>query len=331
MIFVTGGTGFIGAHFLYHLLNKGEEVLALRRHSSDVNYVKKVFSTYTNNYKPLLDKLTWAEGDIEDYYLLLRHLDQVNVIFHLAALVSFDPGDRYKMLATNVRGTSNIVNAALEKGVPHLVYLSSVGALDPVKKEDYTTESNFANNPKRASRYSASKFKSELVVWRGIEEGLNALIVNPSVVLGPAIPKKGTGKILTNIQKGLRYYPAGITGFVDVRDVCKATLSLYNKQIFNERFILSEGNYSYKKILQLLSNEYGNNPPEKILSSKLTSLAWKLEWLRSKIFGGKPRISKEIHNSAHNQVYFSNEKVKERLQYEFIPIEQTIKDTVAYS
>ena len=331
MIFLTGGTGFIGAHFLYHLLSKGEEVLALRRKSSDLKYIEKVFSTYSDNYQSLFKKIKWVEGDIDDYSLIYNSLEGADTIFHLAATVSFDPREQYRMMMTNIQGTSNIVNAALERKITRLVHLSSVGALDPVKQGKETTEENFANNPKRASRYSESKFKSELEVWRGIEEGLEAVIVNPSIVLGPGIPMKGTGQLFHRIKKGISYYPRGITGFVDVRDVCKATLELLSKEIFNERFILSEGNYSYKKIIELISKEYGKTPPQKELSPFVTSIAWKAERLRTKILGGKPEITKEIHNSANNQVYFSNNKIKDRLNYSFIPIEQTIKDTLALS
>jgi nucleoside-diphosphate-sugar epimerase len=208
--------------------------------------------------------------------------------------------------------------------------MSSVGALDPAKPGEQITEEHFANNPKRNSSYAESKFKSELEVWRGIEEGLNAVIVNPSIVLGPGIPNKGTGKLLDKIKKGLKYYPNGITGFVDVRDVCNTTLELFKKEYFNERFILNQGNYSYKKILELMSEAFGNNPPKKPLNPKLTSFGWKIEKIRTSLFGGKPLITKEIHNSANNKVHYSNNKIRETIGYQFIPIEKTIKDMVHF-
>jgi nucleoside-diphosphate-sugar epimerase len=223
-----------------------------------------------------------------------------------------------------------MVNLALENNISSLVYMSSVGALDPVKPGEMITEENYGNNPKRSSRYAETKFKSELEVWRGIEEGLNAVIVNPSVVLGPGLPAQGPGKIFQRLRKGLRYYPQGITGFVDVRDVCHSTLQLFDEGVFNERFIISEGNYAYKDLFEMICHEMGVKAPKKPLSPNLTALAWRLEKARSKLFNSKPQITKEIHRSANNQVYFSNEKIKEQLGYEFIPIKQTIKDTTLF-
>ncbi|MFO8235726.1 MAG: SDR family oxidoreductase [Bacteroidales bacterium] len=331
MIFVTGGTGFIGAHFLFHLLEEGKEVIALRRSGSNLDYVKKVFSWYTTDYDSYLNKINWVEGNIDNLYPLYNDLNNVDLIIHLAAMVSFDPSDKYKMLEANIQGTANMVDLALEKGIPHFIYVSSVAALDPEKQGGYITEEAFGNNPIRNSAYGESKFKSELEVWRGIEEGLNALIVSPSVVLGPGLPMDGFGRILSRVKKGLKYYPSGITGFVDVRDVCMATWDLYKRARFNERFILSEGNYSYKEILTFISKEYGVKPPYKPLNKKLTGTAWRLDGLRRKLSGGKALITKEMHASAHNKVYFTTDKIRKVLNYEFVSIPQSVKDMIVFT
>ncbi|MFP4047805.1 MAG: NAD-dependent epimerase/dehydratase family protein [Bacteroidales bacterium] len=331
MIFVTGGTGFIGAHFLFHLLEEGEEVIALRRPESNLNYVKRVFSWYTDQYDKYADKIKWLEGSIENPYVFAEELKDVDAILHLAAMVSFYPAEKYMMKEINIKGTAGMVNLALEKGIQHFIYMSSVGALDPVRQGEYITEQAFGNNPVRNSVYGESKFKSELEVWRGIEEGLNAVVVNPSIVIGPGMPMEGFGKILDRVKKGLNYYPGGTAGFVDVRDVCGATWELYNKKYFNERYILSEGNYSYKDILSIISNEYGVPQPSKPINRTLSSLAWRIETLRSKLTGIKPLITKEMHLSANNQVYFDNSKIKAALGYQFIPIEKTIRDMVKFN
>lgn len=330
MIFFTGGTGFIGAHFLYHLMKKGEEVIALHRKNSDLEYVKNIFKYYESESLSLFDKIRWIEGDVTDYPFLVQNISHVDAIFHLAAMVSFNPKDYYRLMEINTKGTENIVNLAIEKDIPHLVYLSSVGALDPGKKGEKITEDDFGNNPKRMSKYAESKFKSELEVWRGIEEGLKAVIVNPSIVLGPGVPEEGAAKIFQKIRKGLKYYPEGITGFIDVRDVCKATLDLYYRGILNDRFILSEGNHSYKEIFELIAENYELRAPDKLLNPRLTGFAWRAERIRQKLFRGNPVITREMHNSMHNQVYFSNNKIREKLGYDFIPIAKTIEDTVSF-
>lgn len=331
MIFVTGGTGFIGAHFLFHLLEKGEEVIALHRPESNLDYVERIFSWYTTQYEEYAAKVKWIKGDIGNPHAWKDELGNIDAILHMAAMVSFDPSDKYRMKEINIQGTANMLNLALEQGVRDFIYISSVGALDPVKQDEYITEDMFGNNPVRNSVYAETKFKSELEIWRGIEEGLRAVIVNPSIVLGPGIPMEGFGKILNKVRKGLKYYPAGVTGFVDVRDVCRATLELYQKQYFNERYILSEGNYSYKNILSLISREYGVASPLKPIPQKITAVAWRLDNLRRKLTGGKPLITKEMHSSANNKVFFSNDKIKSDLHYEFIPIGRTIRDMVLYN
>lgn len=328
MIFVTGATGFIGAHLLYYLISGGNEILALRRSSSNLQYVKNVFRYHTRDWETLFNRINWTDGDVTDYDSLLEATQGIDEVFHGAAMVSFDPGDKYKMLNTNIRGTANVVNAALENGVRKLAYISSVAALDPVKENQIITEKFFGNFPQRYSNYAESKFKSELEVWRGTEEGLNAVVVNPSIVLGPCIPMEGSGSFFKVIRKGIGFYPSGMTGFVDVRDLCSILIKLMQHDFINERFIVSGENHTYKELFQLIAKQFQTKIPQRELKPFITNIAWRLERIRSRLFLQKPRVTKELHQSAHKRVRFSNEKVKKMLDYQFIPLEQTIADTV---
>lgn len=328
MIFVTGATGFIGAHLLYYLISGGNEVVTMKRPSSNLQFVKDVFKYYTRDYEDFFSKIEWIDGDILEYQTLLEATQKADEIYHGAAMVSFDPGDKYKMLNTNIRGTANVVNAALENGVQRVAYISSVSALDPAREDKVITEEFFGNFPRRYSNYAESKFKSELEMWRAVEEGLNAVVVNPSIVLGPCIPLKGPGRFFQVIKKGIGFYPSGMTGFVDVRDVCSILIKLMQKDLINERFIVSEGNHTYKELFQLIAEAFQSKIPQREIKPFVTDIAWKFERIRSKLFMQKPRITKELHQSAHKQVRFSNEKVKNMLGHQFISLQQSIDDTV---
>jgi nucleoside-diphosphate-sugar epimerase len=328
MIFVTGATGFVGAHMLYHLVKADNEVLALKRPTSDTNYIKSVFRTYGEGEETLLNKVQFVDGDVLDYQELLEIDYHIDRIYHLAAMVSFSPRDKEKVLKTNVYGTSNIVNFALEKQIPEIAFVSSVAALDSLNEEQRITEENFGNNPERNSNYAKSKFQSELEIWRGVEEGLKVYVVNPSVILGPGLKVDGPGRFFKAIEKGMGYYPAGITGFVDVRDTCRVLMELVKNDVSNERFIVNEGNYSYRKLFNLIASMYQKKFADKELKPSWTKMLYKLDWLKT-FFTGKDRlITRELHRSMHNKAKFSNEKVRSTLKFEFMPIEQTIQDSI---
>jgi len=320
----------VGAHLLYHLVSRDEKVLALKRETSNIDYTRKVFGIYGEDQQQLFDRIEWVNGDVLDPEVLTEHTRRADTIYHAAAMVSFRSSDRKKMLHTNVQGTANVVNAALENGVERLVFVSSVAALDPPKGEHPVEEQQFGNFPTRYSAYAESKFQSELEVWRGVEEGLTAVVVNPSVIIGPMVPLQGPGGLFTSLRKGMRYFPGGVTGFVDVRDVCRAMLALADRNLANDRYIVSEGNHSYKEMFRLIARTFNSKVPDKQLPAWVTAMAWRLEGLRAWLVGGNPRITREIHESAHRRVYFSNNKLVQSLDYTFIPIEQSVEDTISF-
>ncbi|MGM0497451.1 MAG: SDR family oxidoreductase [Bacteroidota bacterium] len=330
MIFVTGATGFLGAHLLFHLLKANEEVLALKRPTGNLDYIRDVFRTYGEGEEELLEKVQFVDGDVLDYQSLLNIDYPVERIYHLAAMVSFLPRDKEKLLTTNVYGTSNVVNFALEKKIPEIVHVSSVAALDPINEEQRITEENFGNNPERNSNYAKSKFQSELEIWRGVEEGLKAIVVNPSVILGPGMKVDEAGKIFKTVRRGFGFYPSGSTGFVDVRDTCQLIMEIVQNGMYNERFIVNEGNYSYRKLLGSIAHYYNVALPNKKLNPAWTNLFYRLDWLKTFLTGTKRLITKELHRSMHSRTKFSNEKIKTRLNFDFIPIEKMIQDSIDY-
>ena len=186
MIVVTGGTGLVGAHLLYDLCKKHEHVRALKRQNSDLKQVKKTFFYYSHDAENLFQKIEWVNADVTDYFSLEDAFKDAKQVYHVAAMVSFHEKDNRKMMEINVKGTANVVNAALHHKIEKLCYVSSIAALGRPDANELATEETPWKDSDKSTAYSISKYKAELEVWRGIEEGLNAVIVNPSVILGPA-------------------------------------------------------------------------------------------------------------------------------------------------
>ncbi|MBT3207189.1 MAG: NAD-dependent epimerase/dehydratase family protein [Bacteroidetes bacterium] len=327
MVFVTGGTGFLGAHLLYHIISKGEQVRALKRKNSNLDEVKRVFSYHNKeNETDLFAKIEWLEGDLLDYNSILECLDGIRYVYHAGAIVSFQSDDKSKMIINNVQGTSNIVNASLETGVKKFCHVSSIAALGSAEPGELIDEKSERKSVSKNAGYSISKFHSELEVWRGIAEGLNAVIVNPSIILGSGFWEKGSSKIFHKVSDGLKFFTKGISGYVDVHDVCEIMIRLMKSEISGERFCLNSENLSFESILKKIAGKLKKEPPNIYANPFLTEIAWRLEFLKKLIFNKTPIISRQSAKSAHSKKYFSNKKIIELLDYNFIPIDNTIKE-----
>ena len=330
MIFVTGGTGFLGAHLLYHLLEKGEKIKALRRPDSKNDLLERVFGFYTDNTQLLIDKIEWVEGDLFDIYSFEEILNDVTVIYHSAAIVSFQPGDKNQMMQTNIQGTANLVNIAIEKKIKNFCHVSSIAAIGRADNSKIIDEQTRWRASKKNSSYALSKYGAEREVWRGIEEGLNAVIVNPSIILGPGEINSGSGKLIGTILNGLKFYTSGVNGYVDVRDVVKAMVLLVENDISSERFIVSAENIYYINLFGMISRKLGKSPPAYKASKWMGKIAWRFEYIKGKLTGSKPLITRETANTAANIYEYSNKKIVDQLNFEFIPIQQTIDEACKY-
>ena len=327
MVLVTGGTGFLGSHLLYHLLNEGEQVCALKRAGANMDVTKTVFSYYLENPEILLNKIEWIEGDLMDILSLEKALEGVEYVYHSAALVSFLPADREIMMDTNINGTANLVNIALKKKIKKLCHVSSIAAIGRAENDKPIDEEVVWKASKKNSNYAKSKYGAEKEVWRGIEEGLNAVIINPSVILGPGDLKSGGGKLIRLIQKRLSFYTEGVNGYVDVRDVVRAMYLLMKSDIANERFIVSSENVSLKDIVYQIA-EYISKPAPKYKATPfMGELAWRFDKLRGLLTGRKPFITKETAETAGNKYYYTSEKLIKALDFEFIPVKKSLIDS----
>jgi dihydroflavonol-4-reductase len=329
MIFVTGGTGLIGSHLLYQLASKGSQVRALRRKTSNVNILNKIFGYYSDDPGKLLSQISWYEADILDKKSLGKAFEGTDQVYHCAALVSFDPADDRYIVESNVRCTRNIVELCMEKGISKLCHLSSVAALgrNPDAREVHIDEETPWEDSDKMSAYARSKYLSEQEVWKGIEQGLNAVIVNPSIVFGPGDWSRSSPKMFYTIWKGLRFYTAGSNSFVDVRDVCRAMIGLMESNISGERFILTSENLPFRNVFNLIADNLNKKRPSLRVTRLMGEIAWLVNILFSIITGKPPLITKETARTGQKRIFVSNEKIRKRLNFEFIPIEQSVKDT----
>lgn len=326
MILVTGGTGLVGSHLLQELTSQGIKVRALRRKTSDTAFVEHVFNAYADNPQSQLSAIEWVDGDVLDLFSLEDAMTGVSKVYHNAAVVSFSPGDRDIMQKVNVEGTANVVNAALHKGIQKLCHLSSIAALGRANEDGTTDETTAWVTSRNNSYYAISKFNGEREVWRGTEEGLDAVVLLPSVILGMASISNGSMQLFNTILKGLPFYTPGSNGFVDVRDVAKAQLLLMDSGVKNEKFVVSGGNHSYQEVLGMIAKGLGKRPPFIRVSKPMAMMAWNFFRIKSFVTGTAPIITRETANTAMQEYRYSNKKLTELTKMKFRNINETIRD-----
>ncbi len=317
MIVVTGGTGLVGAHLLFDLVQKHDYIRAIKRENSDLEQVKKTFAYYSPNYEEEFKKIVWLNADVTDYFSLEQAFEGAEEVYHLAAVVSFKPSDKDKMKAVNVKGTAHVVNAALHCGVKKLCYVSSIAALGNAEEGKEADEETPWKDSDKTSAYSISKYKAELEVWRGMEEGLQGIIVNPSVIIGPTKWESGSAALFSLMWKGLRYYTSGINGFVYVRDVSSAMIQLMECDIRNERFILNAENISYQSLFKSMAKYLNKKEPSIAVTKVMSELSWRLFKVLALFRGKQSSITKDTARSSMKKSRYSNQKIKKAIHFQF--------------
>ncbi len=326
MILVTGGSGLLGSHLLFDLVSAGRPVRAIKRKTSNTDTVKKVFSYYSDTADELFGKIQWVDADILDFQSMDDALEGIDDVYHAGAVVSFYPNDHKAMLRTNTEGTANLVNLCIDRKIRKFCYVSSVAVLGRAVNDGISDETTWWQPSNKNSVYGQSKYGAEREVWRGMEEGLNAFIVNPSVILGPGFWDGGNSGLFSLVWKGLKYYTRGINGYVDVRDVSRAMILLMESDISKERFIVSSENCSYQQLFEYMAKYLGKPAPSINVPPALTGLAWRVEAVRSFIMRSKPEVTREMATTTAQVYTYSNEKLRKALGFEFKPIEQSIKE-----
>lgn len=323
MILVTGGTGLIGSHLLFHLAKNGERARANYRTKESMDKVSKVFGYYAENPSELMGKIEWVQADITDIGQMENLFESVKKVYHCAALISFDPKDYKTLEKINVEGTANVVNLCLKYGVGKLCHVSSIAAIGPSLKDKEATEENEWNDT-NVSDYGLTKRDAELEVWRGSQEGLSVVILNPGVVIGPGFWRSGSGSFFTYAAKGKKHFVPGGTGFVAVDDVVNAMVQLMESDIKGEQFILVSENLTYGQLFQKIAKGLGVEPSSKKISFFTLEWLWRLDWLRSKLLGKRRRLPKAVAKGLYHQEHYSSEKIKNTLNFSFGDLDQTI-------
>ncbi len=327
MILVTGATGLVGSYLLFELLKSDEPIRALLYNQKSLERTRGIFESLGGDAKSMVDRVEWIKGDVLDVMLLAEAMQGIKKVYHCAAIVSFEPVDHDNMMKINVEGTTNVVNAALEAGVEKLCHVSSVAALGRTENSNVIDEKSQFKTNRYNSKYSLSKHLAEREVWRGTAEGLNAVIVNPAIILGYGHPDKGSTKMFTTIYKNSLFYGQGINGFVGVEDVVRAMIGLMESNIVNERYVVSAGDFSYRDIFSMIARGFGKPEPKFPVPAPILELVWRFEWLRAMLTSAKPLITKETARTSKGNYLYPSNKLKKALNFEYTPMEETISRT----
>jgi len=327
MDLVTGGTGIVGSHILEELTRNGKAVRAIKRASSDIQLVQSIFEHYNN---PNFNSIEWVLGDITDIPSIEEAMIGVENVYHAAAIVSFHKKDRQKMHKINVEGTANIVNLCLANSVKKLGYISSIASLGRTAGQEWYSEKDTWKTSKQNSYYAITKYTAENEVWRGSEEGLNSVMVNPGVILGPGDMRKSSGTLFGTIYKGLNYYTKGTNGFVDARDVSRSIIQLVQSDISQERYLCVGENLPFKTFFELVASSLNKTAPSKLAKPWLTGIVWRLAGFISFISGKNPAITKESVSTSHFVNQYNSDKLKQAINFKFTPIKEACENTGAF-
>ena len=326
MILLTGATGLLGSHIAYELLQQGKKIRALKRKDSNSTLTEKIFSFYTNEHIELLNAIEWVEGDVLDLGSLEDAMVGITHIYHCAAMVSFLPKEKDKMMQVNIEGTANVVNAAMHAGVKKLCHISSIAALGSTIDGNMITEETWWKNNPSNSYYAISKYGAEREVWRAAEEGLNVVIVNPSFIIGPGDTSKSSSEAFGILRKGASWYTNGVNGYVDVRDVAHAAIKLIKSDVLNQRFILNAANLSYRSFFDKVLVQL-NKPKTKREAGKiLLGFAWRIEKLLAAIAGRNPIITKEKVGYALQISQYDGSKIQKTINFNYRNIDTSIME-----
>lgn len=329
-IIVTGGTGLLGSHLLIELTKSEDKIIAIKRPTSSLTTIEKLFHWHFNDNGKHFKKIKWIDGDLSDIDSLLEIFTEDSKIYHVAGKVSFNKKDKEELLKINIKGTANVVNAALEKGIHKLCHVSSIAAIGRSSNNSLTNEETPIENIAKISPYAVSKYEGEREVWRGVAEGLKAVIVNPTIILGPGNWMDSSARLFHQVYKGLNFYTGGTNGYVGVDDLAKIMIQLMEDDVTAERYIINSENISYKQLFTWMAEALNVKPPQHLAGPYLSEIAWRLLKAVSFITGKQPLITKDTAQTANSTYRYSNEKIIEQTGFRFKPVKETIEEAAKY-
>lgn len=323
MIFVTGATGILGRVIVLELLKKGEKVRAAKRPSSNISEVKHSYQFYTENPEAFFRQIEWVDVDFDDIHAVEAALKDVTEVYHCAAKVSFHPKDEKEMNHTNIKGTENLLFACEGSGVQKFMHVSSIAVLDSFNDQGELDEDSDFNPKIEHSAYAISKHLSEMEVWRASAEGLNTIIINPGMIIGTGNWGKSSGDIFPTFEKNAFTFSGG-SNYVDVRDVAKTAIDLMERNKFGERFILISENKKYTEIGNQIRRKLGLKDASILSNGILNTGRW-LNVLFGWLIPQLKMATKTNIEAVTSSSFISNKKVKEVLNFEFIPVQESVE------
>jgi nucleoside-diphosphate-sugar epimerase len=323
MNLITGITGLLGTHIALELLSRGEKVRGLIRENSSTDTLQRVFAYYGSS--DLFSRIEWITGDVLDVTSLVEATEGCTAVFHCAAVVSYHRLDRKAMYKINVEGTINVVNAAIHHGNVRLVHISSTAAIGRTLHDQELDENSEWKEGKNTTHYAITKHLSEIEVWRGIQEGLNAVIINSGFIIGPGDFGRSSAAMFQRIYRGVPFYPPGGTGFISASDVARVSVELLAKEQFGERFIAVAENRSMKEVFSLVAAALGKPVPTKEVTMPMLWTALIGEQLREWLTGKKALVTREIIRNMQGTHTFNNEKLKRITGERFQSVEDAVK------
>jgi nucleoside-diphosphate-sugar epimerase len=328
MILVTGGTGLLGSHLLVELTKSNDKIRAIYRSENRIQSVEKLFRYYFgDSYRPHWEKIEWVLGDILDIESLKVVFKDIKIVYHSAGFVSFDSSDFRKCIKINREGTANIVNLCLNFQVKKLGYVSSTAAVGGIEGKMITEADKWEKTP-LTSGYSVSKYLAEKEVWRGMEEGLNAVIINPCVILGPGNWDETSLTIFKNASKGMKFYTTGSNATVDARDVAGCLVKLVNSHISKERFLCIGTNQSFQQLISEIALQAKAKVPSTPIQKKWLILFSRLLSPFYRLFGKKSPLSIDTINSAYKKLEYDNSRIKEITAHSFYSLHETVANAL---
>lgn len=327
MILITGATGLVGSHLLLKLLSENSRTIITALYRSENKKQKIIDWLLYKNKDLVVTNIIWKQADITDIPTLESIFKNIDHVYHCASKVSFDPKQRDLLNKINIEGTANVVNLCLHYNIKKLCHVSSIASLGDAKNSQAIDENCEWNPEKYNGDYAISKNGGEIEVWRGIYEGLNAIIVNPGVIIGDGLWDGGSADLFNQVNHGFPFYTKGTTGFISVVDVASCLIKLMKSEYSAQRYILVESNPTYQEILNSVAQSIRKKKPHIQATKFMTNLAWRCDALFCLLTSKKRTLTKDTALASHSISIYNNTKIKQAIDHDFIPVLEYI-DTV---